>query len=271
MGRCRETQGWHWAVATSWPKGTRVRSSHQNWEVRISTKDLREPLCWPHCLSQVPQGGNQRINSPEGRWAGSTLDLFDPDRLDQLPGPQSRRGEGSALWGVRHADGLCPAGSAQSPVVWETIFPAMSFSCSLGSWVATLLRVGEEQNSGQPGVSPSAWLLLGANGCPLGTSDDILSVLPGPEHSTGSLVLQNSPWQPETRSSLIRKTDHTHLQNAISLLHSSFLEKKKKKRGTERDLFIAWTFWLPESLFGSTWGVAWHKTGAKNLSGEPER
>lgn len=51
---------------------------------------------------------------------------------------------------------------------------------------------------------------------------------------------------------------HIHLENGISLPYYSFL----KKSGTERDLFIAWTFWLAESLFGST--------QAESLSGESE-
>lgn len=58
-------------------------------------------------------------------------------------------------------------------------------------------------------------------------------MLPGPEHSTDSLALPNSPCQPEGVSlrqrSLIRKTDHTHLENEISLQHSSFLGEKKKE------------------------------------------
>ena len=139
----------------------------------------------------MPQGGNHRVNSPVGRPAGSTLDLFDPDRLDQPPGPQSRerRGESSFGGGGAHRWPAAPV----SPVVWETSsLPAMALCPLLSpgalSCHSCLCRQGPALWSTWGltlGLAPSGdrWL-------PFGTSDDSLTVLSCPEHSTGFLVFK---------------------------------------------------------------------------------
>lgn len=84
------------------------------------------------------------------------------------------------------------------------------------------------------------------------------------------LCFRTHPDSLRQRSRLIRKTDHTHLENEISLLHSSFLGEKKKKEEEE----LRGTYLLPgpsgfQKAYLEAPGelVACHKTGAKNPSG----